>query len=117
MRKVLSTSTAQPSRYRPHSRTRAQPGSTDHTGSGSGRHCHSISATARVAASTYVLRSIDGGTIRVHRRLNHGRAITLCCAANSPSSAPSTTNANQTGPASPSSTPVGTPTPARNPIA
>jgi len=42
---------------------------------------------ARLDNRTYVLRSAGTGTIRVQARLNHGRAITLCCTAKMPSSA------------------------------
>ncbi len=31
-----------------------------------------------LATRTYTLRSVAGGTIRVRRALNHGRAMTLC---------------------------------------
>jgi hypothetical protein len=62
-----------------------------------------------------VLRSTAGATSLVQRRLNHGLAITLCCTANSVNSPPSTSRARQIGPTAPSSIPLGTPTPARNP--
>jgi hypothetical protein len=51
-----------------------------------GRHSQNSSASTRHAASTNVDRSAGCGTIRVQRRLNHGRAITVCCTANSISS-------------------------------
>jgi hypothetical protein len=62
-----------------------------------------------------VLRSIDGGTNRVHQRLNHGRAMTLCCTANRPRSAASIATASATADSGPSSTPLGTTAFARNP--
>ena len=47
-------------------------------GSGIGRHCQYSSNSARLENSTNVLRSMEGGTNRVHQRLKPWRAITLC---------------------------------------
>jgi hypothetical protein len=55
-----------------------------------------------------VLRSIGSGTNRAHQRLNAGRAITLCCTANSASSPRFTTTASLTAPGEPLSIDFGT---------
>jgi hypothetical protein len=55
-----------------------------HTTPPSGRHCQKRRISARLLASTYVLRSTGSGTMRVHTRLKAGRAITLCCTAKRP---------------------------------
>ena len=53
-----------------------------------------------------MLRSIEVGTIRVHQRLNAGRAITLCWTANTSSRATSTTSETASGsPAAPAARP------------
>ena len=57
------------------------------------RHCQNSRASAKLERRTDVLRSIVLGTNRVHRRLNAGRAIMLCCTANRPSSSTLTTSA------------------------
>jgi hypothetical protein len=59
-----------------------------------GRHCQKSSNRARLDSSVYVLRSMTVGTMRVHQRLNAGRAITLCCSANNASSARLTASAS-----------------------
>jgi len=71
------------------------------TGSAIGRHCHISDASARLAASTKLLRSIGTGTMRVHQRLNAGRAITLCCRPNRPISSRLTITASARGPEGP----------------
>ena len=43
-----------------------------------GRHSQNSSASTRLAARTKLARSAGPGTMRVQRRLNHGRAITVC---------------------------------------
>ena len=45
---------------------------------GMGRHSQNSRISTKLANSTYVLRSIETGTNRVHQRLNGLRAITLC---------------------------------------
>ena len=50
-----------------------------------GLHSQNSRIKARLDSNVYVLRSADSGMIRVHTRLNAGRAITLCCSANSAS--------------------------------
>ena len=52
---------------------------------------------ARLDNRTYVLRSAGSGTTRVQARLNHGRAITLCCTAKIPSSSTSIPSAYRNG--------------------
>ncbi len=84
---------------------------------GMGRHCQNSSIRARLARSTYVLRSMATGTKCVHHRLNVGLAITLCCTANSDSSRMSMTSASTTGVTSPVSTVFGTTRPVTKPIA
>ena len=51
---------------------------TDQTTPPRGRHCQKRRISARLEINTYVERSSTGGTMRVHRSLNHLRAITLC---------------------------------------
>src|SRR5712691_83543 len=84
--KVLTNSKPQPKKEIA-SRAVAMTGfSTVQIGSGIGRHCQYSSNNARLENSTNVLRSVEGGTNRVHQRLKPCRAITLCCTANNPSS-------------------------------
>ena len=52
---------------------------TDQITPPSGRHCQKSRSSAALDSSTYVDRSIAGGTMRVQRSLNHRRAMTLCC--------------------------------------
>jgi hypothetical protein len=56
-------------------------------------------------------------TIRVHQRLNPGRAITLCCTANKPSNITSMTTLSLSGPTVPESIDFGTIRLPANPIA
>src|SRR5580704_19428433 len=93
MRKVLTSTNPQPNHETARS-TFAGPGCvTVQTVPAIGCHCQQSSASARLAKSTYVLRSTDLDTVRVHQRLNAGRAMTLCCTAKSPRRAPFTSNA------------------------
>ena len=90
MRNVLITRIAQPAAYSATARPRSQPVSTDHTVVGQRPPLpQQQRRRPALAASTNVLRSIAGGTNRVHQRLNHGRAMTLCWTANRLSSATS----------------------------
>ena len=82
-----------------------------------GRHSQNTSASTRLAHSTNVARSAGAGTRRVHARLNHGRAITVCCAANSSSNAASIEAAAGQAERVPSSMFLGTPKSAKKPIA
>ena len=75
---------------------RASGDDTSQTTPGIGRHCQKSRARAAFAASTYVDRSTCRETTVVHRRLNPGRAITLCCTAKTPSRATSITSAGIT---------------------
>ena len=109
MRKVLTRSTTQPNQNTAQIADAAMPPSMRHrTGSAIGRHCQSRSAIASVAKSTYVLRSMRGGTTRVHHCLNERRAITLCCAANSKSRHTFTMSACASGAGAPLSIDFGT---------
>jgi len=71
------------------SSTAAVGDDTSQTPLGIGRHCQNASARAADATSTYVERSRCAGTRAVQRRLNAGRAITLCWTAKTPSSSAS----------------------------
>ena len=62
-------------------------------------------------------RSAGTGTSRVQRRLNQGRAITVCWTANSSSSAASTATATAADERGPWSMPRGTPRSAKKPAA
>ena len=73
------------------------------------RHCQNISSKAALESNTYVLLSTGSGTKRVHARLNHGRAMMLCCSANSASKPPSIAKATQIEPAGLESIDFGTP--------
>src|SRR5262249_47136798 len=75
---------------------------------GIGRHCQNSRINAKLASRTYVLRSIETGTKRVHQRLNGGRALTLCCTANSDISRRVMISACTTGAAGPLSMVLGT---------
>jgi hypothetical protein len=68
-------------------------------------------------ASTYVLRSMAGGTTRVSMRLNPRRAMTLCWRANSDSSARSIASAEVHGPSAAESSDLGTPKSPTKPMA
>src|ERR1700739_424589 len=82
-----------------------------------GSHFQNNTINATLENSTYVLRSTGTGTTRVHTALNHCRAITLCCTANSPSSAALTASASPNGICAPESMDFSTPKFPRNPIA
>jgi hypothetical protein len=77
IRKVEPIAVAQPAAYTAHSRSAPGPG-TFQTVPPIGRHSQNTSASTRLAASTKLARSAGSGTMRVQRRLNHGRAITVC---------------------------------------
>ena len=51
---------------------------TRQTSAGSGCHCENSRISARLAASTYVLRSAAAGSSLASRRLNPDLAITEC---------------------------------------
>ena len=95
MRKVLDTSTAQPAAYSAHSATRGQAPRPTTPWRAAAATATAAVPPARLEARTKVLRSTAAGTHRVHRRLNQGRAITLCWTANRPSSPASTSTAAQ----------------------
>ena len=76
-RKVELTAIAQPAAYRAQSASAPGPDRLHTTGL-TGRHSQNTSNSARIAAKTNVVRSAGSGTMRVQRRLNHGRAITVC---------------------------------------
>src|SRR6266704_1789888 len=82
--------------------------STIQIGVGIGRHCQYSSNNARLENNTNVLRSVDGGTNRVHQRLKPCRAITLCCTANKPSSMVLMSALSISGPGIPESIDFGT---------
>src|SRR6266702_137797 len=106
--KVLTNSKPQPKKEIA-SRAVAMTGfSTVQIGPGIGRHCQYSSSSARLENSTNVLRSVDGGTKRVHQRLKPCRAITLCCTANNPSSMVLRITLSIRGPAVPVSIDFGT---------
>ena len=88
---------AQPSPNSVHTTSRAGCHVTSQTTAGSSRHCQNSRTRTRLAASTYVLRSMGSGTMRVHHALNAGRAITLCCSAKSVTSTTSMSTAQPTG--------------------
>jgi len=115
-RNVEPIAISQPAAYTTHTAHAAGPG-TCHTDPPIGRQSQNSSANASAAHSTNVARSAATGTSRVQRRLNHGRAITVCWTANNESSTTSITAATGAGPPAPPSMPLGTPTSAKNPIA
>ena len=78
MRNVLKSSSPHPLHDTTRSTLEAMGSSTDQTVCGSGRHCQQTRASAKLANSTKVLRSISSGTMRVQSRLNPGRAMMLC---------------------------------------
>src|SRR5260221_14784468 len=84
---------------------------------GIGRHSQNSNIRARLARSTYVLRSIAAGTDCVHHCLNVVLAITLCCAANRERSTRSIMSAPATGVTSPVSIVFGTTKPVTKPMA
>src|SRR6476620_10826945 len=73
--------------------------------------CHNANSSdnARLENRTYVLRSTTCGTSLVQDFLNHGRAITLCCTANNPSSSELISRASRNGRCGPESMVLGTP--------
>src|SRR5690242_2500542 len=105
---VEANTVAQPSQNSAHRITRPAVDSTSHTIAGMVRHCQYKRSSARLDSNTYVLRSMTCGTIRVHRSLNHGRAITLCWMANTDSNSRLTSTASAVGAAMPESTVRGT---------
>ena len=82
-----------------------------------GRQAQNSRASARLAARTNVARSAGPGTTRVSQRLNHGRAMTVCCTANSASKPRSMATASGQPERTPSSMSLGTAKPAKNPTA
>jgi len=68
-----------------------------HSVPASGRHPLNSRSSAMLARSTKVLRSMTGGTMRVHQRLKAGRAITLCWMAKMPSSSTSMSRESSSG--------------------
>jgi hypothetical protein len=68
-----------------------------HTMPPSGCQYANSAINARLESNTYVLRSAGSATMRVHARLNHGRAITLCCTAKIPSNSTSIPSADRNG--------------------
>jgi hypothetical protein len=81
---VEVSTTSQPSAKRPQASTSGAPCSR-HTAPGNDCQKRQIANRHALVASTNVERSIAGGTIRVQSFLKTGRAITLCCTANSES--------------------------------
>src|SRR5436190_18685348 len=75
--KVELTAIAQPAAYTAHSASAPGPDRLQTIGL-TGRHSQNSSASTRLAARTKLARSAGPGTMRVQRRLNHGRAITVC---------------------------------------
>ncbi len=73
-----------------------------------GRQAQNTRASARLAASTNVARSAGPGTARVSQRLNPGRAMTVCCAANSASNPTSMATASGQPDRTPASMSLGT---------
>jgi len=114
--KVEPRATTQPIAYRAASAPAPSPRRCQ-TVPPAGRHSQNSSASSRLAHSTYVARSAGTGTSRVQRRLNHGRAITVCWTANSDSNSRSTATARGQGERGPWSMPLGTPAPAKKPMA
>src|SRR5690606_11835930 len=70
---------------------------TFHTTPPNGCQNQNSNSRHKLANKTYVLLSMGSGTMRVHQRLNAGRAMMLCCNANSVSSVASTSNAYFSG--------------------
>lgn len=114
--KVEPTATAQPIAYPPRTTTAAGPDKCQ-TIPPTGRHCQNSSASSKLAHSTNVDRSAGAGNRRAQRRLNQGRAITLCWTANSSNSSRSAAIASGQAEGVPLSMPVGTPASAKKPIA
>src|SRR5512140_775852 len=73
IRKVEPAAAAQPAAYTAHSAPPPGPGRLQ-TVPPTGRHSQNSNASARLAANTNVARLAGAGTMRVQRRLNHGRA-------------------------------------------
>src|SRR5262245_15863041 len=86
MRNVVASTITQPAAYAVNTAARAAPPVTSQTTPPSGCHCQNSTKRAALDRSTYVLRSAGSGTKRVSHRLKAGRAIPLCCTANSASS-------------------------------
>ena len=116
MRNVDQMASPQPPAYAAHIRPAAGPDSSQ-TVPSIGRHSQNSSTRTRFAARTNVARSAGAGTIRVHRRLNHGRAITVCWIANRSRSSTSMPTASGSEVCGPSSIPFGTPKPPKKPTA
>ena len=113
---VEPRATAQPASCTARSTAEAGPDSVQTTPP-TGRQAQNSRASARVAASTNVARSAGPGTTRVSQRLNHERAMTVCCTANSASNPTSMATASGQPERTPSSMSLGTAKPAKNPTA
>ena len=77
IKNVELTATAQPAAYTAQSASAAGPGRFQMVPPSS-RHSQNSNASTRLAVRTKLARSAGPGTMRVQRRLNHGRAITVC---------------------------------------
>src|ERR1051326_1566548 len=117
IRKVLSNTSTQPTIDSAVITSASCGSATCQTTVGIGRHCQNSKISARLANSTYVLRSTDLGTYCVHHCLNCLRAITLCCTANSDISSTLTINASANGTTAPVSIVLGTNSPVTKPMA
>src|SRR5262245_175704 len=115
MRNVVASTTSQPAAYAANTAARAASPGTSQTIPPSGCHCQNSTKSAALDRSTYVLRSAGSGTNRVSQRLNPGRAIPLCCTANSASSPTSITKAAVSDPWRGPSNWVGVRNPPMNP--
>jgi hypothetical protein len=78
IRKVLTRTSSQPANDNAITAVASCGSVICQTICGIGRHSQNSRIRAKLANSTYVLRSIETGTNRVHQRLNGWRAITLC---------------------------------------
>src|SRR5262245_28148166 len=103
MRNVLSTTMNQPNSERPSNTVNSAGDVICQRMVGIGAHWQKRRMRARVASSTYVLRSIETGTNCVHQRLNDFLAMTLCCTANSDNSKMLTIRASVVGATAPMS--------------
>ena len=77
IRKVELTASAQPAAYAAQTAPAPGPGRFQAVPP-TGRHSQNSSTSTRLVARTKLARSAGSGTMRVQRRLNHGRAITVC---------------------------------------
>src|SRR5271168_3069936 len=108
---------SQPTIENPNIAVLASGSVTSQTTEGIGRHCQNKRTSARLASSTYVLRSTDFGTYCVHQFLNCLRAITLCCTANNDIKSRLTMIASEFEPTVPESIVLGTIRPDTKPMA